>query len=159
MGHEHKHFYEPISFEMTPRTRGHRFDDDFRGLPKKGSRKSRKNTDLNFFRSGTGDRIITNMTKERPELSLLEKALVVKEAEVVVNLNSGDGVVGATIAALYPGSKVVLIDSNLSDIVVARRNTVLNSLNNTEVLAGVGIQDIQNTTGTRPNVVVYTPDH
>lgn len=165
MGREQKNYYEYLAEEfsigvnlgISPMKGRQRFDDDFRGLPRvKGGKKNRNDSELRFFRASIGDRIITNLAKERPDLGPLLKALEIGEGELVVNLESGDGVVGCMIADKYPDNQVILIDSSLTEIPIARRNTVVNSLVNAEVIPGIGIQSLESSAF--PDVVVYTPN-
>lgn len=165
MGREQKDYYQyevsefniGVNLGISPMKGRQRFDDDFRGLPKaKGGKKNRNASELRFFRASIGDRIITNLAKERPDLGPLLKALEIGEGELVVNLESGDGVVGCMIADKYHDSQVILIDSNLAEVPIARRNAVVNSLANIEVVPGIGIQSLAETEN--PDVVVYTPN-
>lgn len=157
MGHEQKHNYDYSDLNIVPFKGRQRFDDDFRGLPRKGFRGKNENTSLRFFKSSNGDRVITNINKERPELSLLIKVLEIGENDLVVNLNADDGVIGSTIASLYPGNKVILMDNNLYDIAVAQRNTTVNALTNAEVIPAIGIQDFEKLIEGHPTIIVYTP--
>lgn len=134
-----------------------RFDDDFRGLPRVKTNKDDKTSYLRFFRNVSGDRIITNMEKERPEVDQLIKALEIKDEDLVVNLGADDGVIGSTIATHFPKSRIILMDHNLDSIRVAERNTIANGLTNTEVMAAIGLQALQEQ-DIHPDVVVYTPN-
>ena len=60
----------------------------------------------------------------------------------ILDLGCGYGVLGIALARRFPEAEVVLADSNLLAVRYARRNALLNSVSNTEVVGSVGLEEV-----------------
>jgi 16S rRNA (guanine1207-N2)-methyltransferase len=131
-----------------------RFSDDPRGTP-------RLKTDVEEMKearmySGSTDRVITKIDKEKPEIGLLLRQLEVKPGEVIIDFCSQAGLMGTAIALNYKDNRLFVVDSNLENITLADRNLEANNLTNADVIPGVGLETLE-AKGISPDIIVYSP--
>jgi 16S rRNA (guanine1207-N2)-methyltransferase len=72
--------------------------------------------------------------------ALLLRSLVVESPARVLDLGCGYGVLGITLARLFPASAVTMLDSNLLAVRYARRNCELNTVSNAQAIGSVGLE-------------------
>jgi 16S rRNA G1207 methylase RsmC len=73
-----------------------------------------------------------------PASDMLADAVELEGDERVLDLGCGAGVVGLALAAYLPRGEVVMSDSNLCSVAVARRNQLRNGASNVSVLSAIG---------------------
>lgn len=131
-------------------------DDDLKGIPSSKTAVSELDG-LRIYVDEEGNRVITKLDKEKPELKLLLRNLDVEPGNIVVNLNCQNGAIGVSIAAANKDTKVYLTDSNLLNLKIAGRNIEKNLVDNCEVLPEVGEGGLVKK-GVVADVVVYEPE-
>lgn len=144
-------FSKPL---LEPMKKKERFDDDLRGFPP--SRTSIGGLDGILFFSGSADRVITKLDKERPELRLLIKVLDIESGNTVIDLFSDDGVVGTAVAAMYRSNSIFIIEGDTRNLDVAQHNVSVNNLTNATVVGGTGIEAVRGQS-VEPDVIIYSP--
>ncbi|MEX1252737.1 MAG: methyltransferase [Dehalococcoidia bacterium] len=74
--------------------------------------------------------------------ALLLRAIEVEQPRRVLDLGCGYGVLGITLARLFPDAHVVMADCDLLAVRYAQRNCTLNGVRNACVLASVGLETV-----------------
>lgn len=131
-----------------------RFSDDMRGIPSPVTGVSGLE-DLRLF-TGTTDRVIVKLDKERPEIKLLLHSIELKPGEIVIDFGSQAGIIGTALAATHQENKLIILDSNLENIGIANHNIEANILANAEVIPSIGLEGLA-AQHIFPSVIVYAP--
>lgn len=131
-----------------------RFSDDMRGIPSPVTGIAGLEN-IKLF-TGTTDRAIVKLDKERPEIKLLLRSIELKPGETVVDFGSQAGIIGTTLAATHQDNRLVILDSNLENIGIASRNIEANVLINARTLPSIGLEGLANQR-ISPDVIVYAP--
>ena len=104
-----------------------------------------------------GNRVITKLDKEKPEIKLFQREAEINPGEVVVNLNCQEGALGVITALNHRDSTFYLVDSNLESLKIAQRNIEANLVQNAEVIPSIGEGGVTQR-GITADAVVYTPE-
>jgi len=74
--------------------------------------------------------------------ALLLRAMEIEPPRRVLDLGCGYGVLGITLASLYPEAEVVMADSDLLAVRYAKHNCTLNGVSNVCVVGSIGLERV-----------------